>query len=59
MNDHLLHVNTPSGPTNEAVVISVLAVLLASVLFATLLSGPAPAWDNEGEDEPITDCGLT
>ena len=55
MDDHLLHVNTPSGPTNEAVVISVLAVLLASVLFATLLSGPAPAWDNEGEDEPITD----
>ncbi|PMD25839.1 hypothetical protein NA56DRAFT_698907 [Hyaloscypha hepaticicola] len=54
MDDHLLHVNTPSGPTNEAVVISVLAVLLASVLFATLLSGPAPAWDNEVVQRPET-----
>lgn len=55
MDHHLLHVNTTGGPTSEAVVLSVLAVLLASVLFATLLSGPAPAWDDEGEDEPITE----
>lgn len=55
MDHHLLHINTPSGPTSEAVALSVLAVLLASALFAALLSGPALAWDDEGEDELITD----
>jgi len=37
------------GPSSEAVVLSTLAVLLASVLFATFLCGPAPAWGDEGE----------
>jgi hypothetical protein len=50
MDHHLPHVDTTSGPTRESVILAVLAVLIASVLFAALLSGPAPAWENEGED---------
>ncbi|KAN0106161.1 hypothetical protein V8E51_009037 [Hyaloscypha variabilis] len=40
---------TPGGPSSEAVVFSALAVLVASVLFAAFLSGPAPAWNEEWE----------
>jgi hypothetical protein len=40
---------TLGGPSSEAVVFSALAVLVASVLFAAFLSGPAPAWNEEWE----------
>ena len=59
MDHHLPHVNTTSGPTCESVILAVLAVLVASVWFAALLSGPAPAWENEGEDWPITEWSST
>jgi hypothetical protein len=49
MDHHLPHVNTTSGPTSESFILSALLVLVAAVLFAALLSGPAPAWENEGE----------
>ncbi|KAE9370722.1 hypothetical protein N431DRAFT_510011 [Stipitochalara longipes BDJ] len=38
---------TPGGPSSEAVVLSALAVLLASVCFAAFLSGPTPASDQD------------
>jgi hypothetical protein len=49
MDHHLPHVNTTSGPTSGSFILSALLVLVAAVLFAALLSGPAPAWENEGE----------
>jgi len=54
MDHHLPHANTTSEPTSKGAVLWAVVVLVASVLFAVLLSGPAPAWDNEEEDERIT-----
>lgn len=43
---------TSGAPSSEAVVLSALMVVLAAVLLAAFLAGPAPAWDrDEGWDE--------
>jgi hypothetical protein len=59
MNHNSLRLNTSDGPRSESVVLAVLLVLLTSVLFATFLAGPAPSWDDAGEDEANEPEGFT
>lgn len=42
---------TANQPSGEGLVISVLAVLIASVLFAAILAGPGLEWEWEWEEE--------
>jgi hypothetical protein len=50
---------TSGGPTSEAVLLSTLVVLIASVLFAAILSGPAPTWGEELEDDTAEEINST
>jgi hypothetical protein len=45
-----LLLNTSDAPTSEAVVLTVLSVLVVSVLFAFFLAGPAPSWEGDKDD---------